>query len=139
MDLLPIIPVIDTSLNGLALALTLSGWLAIKRGHVTTHKILMLSAVGASTLFLGFYSYYHFNAEPVKYPGDGIGKTIYLAILITHVIAAATVPYLVGRTLYHAFRGETLKHRRIARITFPIWVYTSATGILVYLLLYQTI
>ena len=97
---------------------------------------LMLSAFFVSILFLTSYLIYHYNVGSVPFTGRGWIRPVYFAILISHTVLAASVPFLATITLVRAWRGDFERHRRIARWTFPIWVYVSATGVLVYLLLY---
>ena len=97
----------------------------------------MLAALGCSTLFLVSYLIYHYQVGSVAYTGQGWIRTVYFIILITHTILATTVVPLVLLTLIRALRGRFPEHRRIARWTFPIWLYVSVTGVIVYLMLYQ--
>jgi uncharacterized membrane protein YozB (DUF420 family) len=96
----------------------------------------MLGAFGVSIVFLVCYLVYHFNVGSVPYQGQGVMRTVYFTILITHVVLAAVVPVLAIITLWRAFQERFDKHRRIAKITFPIWLYVSITGVIVYLMLY---
>jgi uncharacterized membrane protein YozB (DUF420 family) len=96
----------------------------------------MLSAFGVSAIFLVCYLVYHFEVGSVPYQGQGWMRTVYFTILISHVILAATVPVLTILTLWRAFQERFDKHKRIAKITFPIWLYVSITGVLVYFMLY---
>lgn len=97
----------------------------------------MIAASVTSALFLASYVTYHAKVGSVRFPGLGFIRTIYFAILISHTVLAATVPILAIRTLVLGLRRRDEKHRRIARWTYPIWLYVSATGVLVYLLLYR--
>ncbi len=130
------LPAVNASLNGLATCLLLYGYWLIRRGDRARHRIVMLSAFGVSIVFLICYLVYHAEVGSVPYQGTGWMRTLYFSILIPHVILAATVPVLAGLTLWRAFQERFDKHRRIARITFPIWLYVSVTGVLVYLMLY---
>ncbi len=96
----------------------------------------MVSAFCVSILFLISYLIYHYEVGSVRFTGQGWIRTVYFTILISHTILAAAVPFLAVITLYRAFKGDFVRHRRIARWTFPIWVYVSVTGVIVYLLLY---
>lgn len=131
------LPALNASLNGLATILLITGYVLIKSGRVTAHKWVMLSSFGTSVIFLGSYLIYHFHVLSKKFPGTGLIKTVYLAILISHIILAAAVPVLASMTIYRALRGQWDRHKAIARITFPIWVYVSVTGVIIYLMLYQ--
>ncbi len=131
-----ILPTVNAILNGTALVLLVLGYQKIKQGYEVSHKRFMLAAFGVSILFLISYVTYHTLGEERKFGGTGIIRPIYFFILITHVILAAIVPLLASRTLYLGLKGRFDQHRKIARITFPIWIYVSVTGILVYLMLY---
>lgn len=131
------LPAVNASLNGLATVLLLSGYVMIKLRRQSAHKVLMLASFGTSIVFLACYLIYHFNVLSKKFPGTGTIRAIYFAILISHIILAVTVPVLASMTIYRAFRQQWERHRRIARITFPIWVYVSVTGVIIYLMLYQ--
>lgn len=131
------LPALNACLNGLATILLLAGYVMIKTGRVQAHKVLMLSSFGTSIIFLVSYLIYHFNVFSKKFPGVGTIKVIYLIILVSHIILAATVPVLASMTIYRALRGQWARHKSIARITFPIWVYVSVTGVIIYLMLYQ--
>jgi uncharacterized membrane protein YozB (DUF420 family) len=111
-----------------------SGLWAIKSGKRELHKKLMLSAVSSSAIFLGLYLVYHFNVDSKQY--EGSFGFIYFPVLISHIILAITVPFLVGKILWHAFRNEMAIHKKWARVTFPIWAYVSVTGIVVYFMVH---
>lgn len=136
MDL-PVWPTVNASLNGLAGVLLLAGFLAIKSGHRDRHHRLMLAAFACSVLFLCSYVGYHATTHILtRYQGQGISKVAYLAILTTHtILAVAIVPFIL-MALYHAFKGQFDKHTRITRRLFPVWLYVSVTGVVVYLMLY---
>ena len=131
------LPTLNASLNTIAGIMLLSGYIAIKKGRRELHIKLMVSALIVSTAFLTSYLIYHFNVPSKKFPDLGWIKTVYLIILIPHIILAAVMVPMILKTFWHAFRGEWEKHKKIARITFPIWMYVSVTGVLVYLMLYQ--
>lgn len=97
----------------------------------------MLAAVSTSTVFLACYLYYHAHVGSVHFPGQGWARSVYFSILISHTILAAAVPVLVVLALVFAFRQKFERHRRIARWTYPIWLYVSVTGVIVYVMLYQ--
>lgn len=132
-----LLPAFNASLNGLATILLLAGYVMIKRGQVKAHQVLMLSSFAVSIIFLGSYLTYHYFVLSKPFPGTGLIRPIYFTILISHIILAATVPVLASMTIYRALRGQWSRHRSIARITFPIWVYVSVTGVIIYLMLYQ--
>lgn len=125
---------------GLNLTATVSlfvGWRFIRRGRRDAHRKAMLTAVGASALFLVFYVTRFYLTGTHEFAGRGLARTVYLTILFSHMVLAVVVVPLVLRLLYLAFRGREAEHRRLARWTFPVWMYVSVTGIVVYLLLYQ--
>lgn len=130
------LPTINASLNALCTLLLLYGYSLIRQGKCEQHKRVMLSAFATSIIFLICYLVYHYEVGSVPYKGQGIMRTVYFTILISHVILAATVPVLAIMTLWRAFQERFDKHRRIAKITFPIWLYVSITGVIVYLMLY---
>lgn len=129
-------PTINASLNFLSAIFLITGYIAIRRKNEELHKRLMLAAVATSTAFLICYLYYHFHHGSQKYTTQGLLRTVYFSILISHTILAATVPFLVGKTLYHAYRRHWEKHKKIAQLTFPIWLYVSITGVIIYVMLY---
>ncbi|NIR44794.1 MAG: DUF420 domain-containing protein [Gemmatimonadetes bacterium] len=131
------LPALNATLNGLSAVLLVSAYLAIRRRRVSLHRGLMLSAVGVSILFLASYLYYHYHAGTTRFSGTGLVRVVYFAILISHTILAMAIVPLVIVTLTFALRERFVKHRRIARVTYPTWLYVSVTGILVYLMLYQ--
>lgn len=131
------LPLLNASLNATSAVLLVAGYTLIRRGHVRWHRAAMLSAFAVSTLFLISYVVYHANAGSRRFPGQGAIRTVYFAILITHVILAAAVPPLALITLARGLRGRFDRHVAIARWTFPIWLYVSVTGVIVYLMLYQ--
>lgn len=130
------LPTLNACLNALSAVLLIAGYVQIKRKNARTHKRLMLSAFCVSVLFLISYLIYHYSAGSVRFTGQGWIRPVYFTILISHTILAALVPFMAAITLYRAFKGDFERHRRIARWTFPIWVYVSATGVAVYLMLY---
>lgn len=97
----------------------------------------MVSALVCSVLFLTSYLYYHSQVGSVRFQGQGMVRTIYFAILLSHTILAAAVPFLAGITVFWAFRGRFDRHRAIARWTLPIWLYVSVTGVTIYWMLYR--
>jgi len=137
MDDPSIFPPLNAALNGLAGLLLLLGYGLIRRGHEDAHKKVMLTAFGCSIVFLLSYLYYHLNFSiQVKYAGPDWGKIPYLVMLLLHTVLAATVPFLALRTIFLGFQGRRDAHRKIAKITFPIWLFVSITGVLIYLILY---
>ena len=134
------LPLLNACLNGSAAVLLLAGLAAIKNGRTELHERLMISASIVSGAFLASYLYYHFVVIPevgvTKFRGVGAVRTGYYAMLASHVLLAVVNLPMVLRTLWLAHRKRWDAHRRLARITFPIWLYVSITGVLVYLALY---
>ena len=124
-------------LNGTSALLLLCGWVAIRRGRRDVHWKFMAGAFTVSCLFLISYVIRVLVSGTHKYPGTGAWKAIYLAILLTHMLLAVTVPPLALRTLFLALKKRYAEHRRLVRYTWPIWMYVSVTGVLVYVLLYH--
>ena len=131
------LPALNATLNGSAAILLLIGYRFIRRGEIQRHRATMLSACAVSTAFLTSYVIYHANIGSKPFTGQGPIRTIYFAILLTHVVLAATVLPLALITVIRGLRGRFDRHRAIARWTFPIWLYVSVTGVVVYLMLYQ--
>ena len=134
------LPAVNATLNAAAAVLLVLGLLAIKAGRRETHARLMRSAFLVSAAFLACYLYYHFaiaRGEPTRYNAGGARKLAYLALLLSHTVLAMVNLPMVLRTLWLAHKERWDAHRRLARWTFPIWLYVSVTGVLVYLVLYQ--
>lgn len=131
------LPAVNATLNSIAFVLLVVGRNLIRRGRVTAHKRCMMSAFAVSTVFLVTYLTYRFLGEEKKFGGMGWIRPVYFSILISHIVLAATVPLLATWTLVLGLKGRFDKHRRLARITYPIWCYVSVTGVLVYLLLFR--
>ena len=150
---------LNAGLNGLATVLLMIGWIFIRRGREQAHARVMLAAFFVSCLFLASYLTYHALEGSVKFTHSGVVRSVYLTILISHVLLAMTVPFLALFTISYGLKATgwwlgskvseaselqaskmakyRLKHRRIARWTFPIWLYVSITGVVVYLMLYH--
>ena len=131
------LPVLNAILNATSLTLLVTGYVMIRRRHVTAHKRCMITAFVVSIFFLTSYLTYRFAGDEKRFGGTGWIRPVYFGILIPHVILAATIPVLASRTIYLALRGRIEQHRRWARITWPIWVYVSLTGILIYFMLFR--
>ena len=131
------LPTLNAALNATSAVLITIGWWHIRRGHIATHRRFMLSGCVTSLLFLISYVIYHAEAGSRPFAGTGAVRVFYFAILIPHVILAAGLLPLVGVTLARGLRRRDAAHRRIARITFPIWLFVSVTGVIVYLMLYR--
>ncbi|MBV8844954.1 MAG: DUF420 domain-containing protein [Bryobacterales bacterium] len=131
------LPAVNAVLNGTAAVLLVIAYRYIRRGNKAAHKRVMLAAFSVSVLFLISYLTYHSLAGVVYYQKTGFIRAVYLTILATHTILAAAVPVLAIVTLRRGLKGNFVRHRTIARWTFPIWLYVSVTGVVVYLMLYR--
>ncbi len=137
------LPTTNAMLNGLATVLLMLGYMAIKLGNVHLHKRMMLMAFGTSIAFLACYLTYHFalhhytGTHGKPFEGTGGMRTAYFALLISHVLLAMAVPVLASMTIYRGLMEQWGAHRRIARVTFPIWLYVSVTGVIIYGMLYH--
>jgi len=132
-----IYPVIDASLNGTSAVLLLVGRGFIKRGRMAAHRAVMITALISSSLFLASYLYYHWHVGSVHFQGQGWSRPVYFSILISHTILAAVIVPLIIITLSRALRERFDRHRVIARWTFPLWLYVSITGVVIYVMLYK--
>jgi uncharacterized membrane protein YozB (DUF420 family) len=131
------LPAVNATLNGIAAVLLGIGYTLIRQKRIQAHRRVMLTAFGVSVVFLICYLYYHFNAGIVYYQKTGLIRAVYLTILTTHTILAVITPVLAIITLQRGLRMDVKRHRAIARWTFPIWMYVSVTGVVVYLMLYR--
>ena len=136
-SLVHLLPSVNATLNATSAVLLVLGWRAVKRREIERHRRLMISAAVVSAAFLVCYLVYHARVGSVRFTATGAPRTIYFAILITHTILAAAIVPLVLRTLWLGLRRLDDRHRRIARWTFPIWLYVSVTGVVIYLMLYR--
>jgi uncharacterized membrane protein YozB (DUF420 family) len=135
-----IFPAINATLNGTSAVLLVTAHSMIKRGRMAAHRSLMLAAVATSTLFLISYLYYHFivlHFGSYHFRGHGWSRPLYFTILISHTILAVTIVPLVIITLSRALRERYDRHRAIARWTYPLWLYVSVTGVVIYFMLYH--
>jgi len=143
MDLLSVFPHLNASLNGLSAIFLLTGFYFILHTEVHKHRLCMLTASTLSALFLISYISYHslrtyyFGLGPTRFTGTGLSRPIYFTILTSHTILATAVAPFVAWTLWRALKGNFDKHKKLARLVFPVWVYVSVTGVIVYLMLYQ--
>lgn len=129
------LPFVNALLNGITTLLLITGYFLIRTRKINAHKTVMLTSFGTSSLFLVSYVIYHwFKSGPKSYMGDY--QTIYYFILISHIILAAIIIPLALFTLYRGWVSQIEKHRRIAKITLPIWLYVSVTGVIIYQMLY---
>jgi uncharacterized membrane protein YozB (DUF420 family) len=131
------LPLVNAVLNGTSAVLILIGIYLIKTGRQRAHRAFMISAFVASSLFLVSYLTYHAHAGSKHFPGHGTVRTVYFTILVTHTVLAAVVVPLVLVTLTRGLKGRFDRHRPIARWTYPVWLYVSVTGVVIYLMLYQ--
>jgi len=131
------VPALNATLNAASALFLLLGWMAVRRGRIERHRGWMLVAAATSTLFLASYLNYHARVGSVRFTGQGGVRSLYFAILLSHTILAVVIVPLVIRTLYLGLRRLDDRHRRIARWTFPIWLYVSVTGVVVYWMLYR--
>jgi uncharacterized membrane protein YozB (DUF420 family) len=131
------LPTLNASLNLLATLFLLAGYVFVRQRRVGPHRLCMLGALGASAAFLTSYLVYHSHVGSRPFTGTGLLRVIYFAILISHVLLAIAIVPLVLMTVSRALSGRFDPHRRIARITWPLWMYVSVTGVVVYLMLYR--
>jgi putative membrane protein len=132
-----ILPHLNAALNATSFLLLVAALYQIRRGNVQMHRRLMLSALVVSSLFLVSYVVYHAQYGSVRFQGQGLIRPVYFVILVTHVFLAAVIVPLIITTLRRALAGDFARHRRIARWTYPLWLYVSVTGVVVYLMLYH--
>lgn len=137
MTLADALPTVNAALNATSGVLLVLGFRAIRAGDKARHRAFMLAAVGSSTLFLASYVTRMALTGTHRFPGEGALRAVYLVVLGTHTVLAALVLPLVLRTLFLAFRERFPDHRRIARVTLPVWLYVSVTGVVVYAMLYH--
>lgn len=131
------LPALNATLNGIAGAFLLLGFYFIRRGQIERHRRSMLAAFATSTLFLISYVIYHANVGSRPFTGVGPIRLVYFTILITHIILAAAIVPMALLTLRRGLVRDDVRHRRIAKITWPIWMYVSVTGVVIYVMLYQ--
>jgi putative membrane protein len=136
MDLTDL-PALNAILNSTSAVLVIAGVYFVKQKNITAHRACMLAALGVSALFLTSYLVYHYEVGSVRFEPEGLIRTIYLGILLTHTVLAVVIVPVILRTVYLALKSRLDQHRRIARWTYPIWIYVSVTGVVVYLMLYQ--
>ncbi len=131
------LPAVNATLNGTSAVLILTGRALIAQKRVATHRKVMITAVITSTLFLISYLVYHSQVGSVRFQGQGWIRPVYFGILLTHTVLAALIVPLVIMTLVRGLRGSFDRHRAIARWTFPLWLYVSVTGVVIYVMLYH--
>ena len=133
------LPTLNAILNATSGILIVIGYRFIRRGRIAAHRACMIGAVTSSTLFLISYLVYHvgFKAGVTRFAGTGWVRPLYFTILVSHTLLAVTIVPFIIVTLTRALRGRFLRHRTVARWTFPMWLYVSITGVVVYLMLYH--
>jgi uncharacterized membrane protein YozB (DUF420 family) len=130
-------PALNASLNGTSAVLLLTGRVLIAKRRMAAHRVCMIAAVAASALFLACYLFFHWKVGNILFLGQGWWRPLYFTILITHVTLAVVIVPLAIITLNRGLRARYDKHRAIARWTWPLWMYVSITGVIVYFMLYQ--
>jgi len=131
------LPTLNAALNATAASLLACGYAMIRRRRIALHRACMVGAFAASLLFLASYTVYHAQAGSKPFPGQGLARPIYFAILASHVTLAAVILPMAVMTLARALRAQYDRHRRLARWTLPIWIYVSVTGVVIYVMLYR--
>ena len=131
------LPAVNATLNAISAVLLVIGYRLIRRRRIDAHRRVMIAAFATSTLFLICYVIYHANVGSRPFTGQGPIRRVYFAVLISHIVLAATVPPLALITLIRGLRARYDSHARLARWTLPIWLYVSVTGVIVYVMLYQ--
>jgi uncharacterized membrane protein YozB (DUF420 family) len=134
---LSIFPALNASLNGASGVLLVVGHRFIQKKRLAAHRACMLAAFVCSTIFLACYLYYHFHAGVIRFHGQGWIRPVYFTLLLSHTILAIVVVPMVLVTLARALRSDFVRHRAIARWTYPIWLYVSVTGVIVYFFVYH--
>lgn len=132
---LSFLPAVNAGLNTLAATLLVAGWIAIRRGERVAHRYLMVSAFAASALFLVSYVIYHYAHGDTRYGGEGILRTVYLVILVSHVLLSMAVVPMALSAFWFAYRRRFATHKKITRVLAPIWLYVSITGVVIFLML----
>lgn len=136
-DFISYLPHVNACLNGTSAILLFTGYSFIRARNVIAHRACQIAALIVSLLFLASYLTYHYHHGATRFLGTGLARPIYFTVLTSHTILAVVIVPLVSLTFYRAFRGDFLRHRRIARITLPLWLYVSVTGVIVYIMLYH--
>jgi uncharacterized membrane protein YozB (DUF420 family) len=132
-----ILPAVNAVLNSIAAVLLVLGFVFIRQKKIAQHRACMLAALGVSAVFLSCYLVHHARVGSVPFRGTGAARLVYFAILVPHVILAAAVVPMALTTVYRGLKGNIVKHRPLARVTLPVWLFVSVSGVAVYLMLYQ--
>ena len=131
------LPALNATLNGVAVCFLAAGYVFIRRKRIAAHRACMITAFTASSLFLTSYLIYHAHVGSRPFPGHGPVRLLYFVILISHIILAAAIVPMALITLRRGLRLDVGRHRRIARWTWPLWMYVSVTGVVIYFMLYK--
>jgi putative membrane protein len=131
------LPAVNATLNGTAGCLLLAGYYFIRRKQIARHRACMIAAFVASSLFLTSYLVYHAHIGSRPFPGHGPARAVYFTILITHILLAVAIVPMALVTLRRGWIRDVARHRRIARWTWPLWMYVSVTGVVIYVMLYR--
>ena len=130
------LPTVNAGFNGISAVFLAAGRVQIARKNVAAHRACMLSAFAASILFLIGYLYHHFHAGLTRFQGTGWIRPVYFSILLTHTVLAAAIVPMILTTLWKAWRGDFARHRAWARVTYPLWMYVSLTGVVITWMIY---
>jgi len=131
------LPALNAVLNGTSAALLATGYLLVRAGRRDRHKQVMLAALVTSALFLASYLAYHYEVGSVRFQKQGPIRSLYFTVLASHTVLAVVILPLIAVSLRHAFASRFPAHRRIARVTLPLWAYVSVTGVVIYWMLYR--
>ncbi len=137
MDSASVLPHVNAALNAISTVLLVIGYTLIRRGDRTRHRTVMIAALVVSAVFLVSYLIYHFTAPIFVFPGTGMEAVAYYVLLVSHVVLAALVTPMITVVAWRALHGRFEAHRKLARWTFPIWLYVTVTGVVIYALLYH--
>ena len=130
-----VLPHINAFFNGITALLLIAALVAVKNGNVELHKKCMFGAIGFGCMFLVFYILYHVSNEETKYGGEGVSRFVYFGLLISHILLAIVEVWFILRALYYALNKEFDNHVKIVKYAFPIWLYVSVTGVVIYLMI----
>lgn len=131
------LPTVNSVLNFSAAVCLFLGWRFIKKGNIEAHKKTMITAFCISSVFLASYLYHHYHAGSTRFTGQGWIRWVYFSILLSHTVLAMAAAPMAIATLFRGLRGNFDAHKRLARWTWPIWMYVSVTGVVIYLMLYR--
>ena len=137
MEIISSLPTVEAILNSLSATLILTGYYFIRNKNIAAHRACMIGALTLSSIFFIVYLIYHLNVGNIPFAGQGIIRPVYFTILTSHVILAATTVILIITTLSLIIKGDIERHRKFARWTLPIWLYVSATGVIIYLMAFH--